>query len=293
LEAAQYLISKEIKEFAGDWWFKNQDGPPGGWSFEFQNDYFPDVDDTIEAIHFLKQVGLPKEETEGPIQRGIDWMLSMQSRNGGWAAFDKNNLAQWVNKIPFSDHGACLDPPTPDMTGRMLELFSLFGYPRNHPVVARALTFLKKSQEPFGAWRGRWGVNYIYGTWSVLQGLSAIGEDLQTPSIKKAVSWIQSIQNKDGGWGESCLSDSQNEYVPLGTSVPSQTAWATLALMAAGERDLIAVRRGIHWLIENQNDEGGWNEPYFTGTGFPGHFYIRYHGYCYYFPLLALGRYSK
>ena len=293
LKAARYLISKEVKDFSGDWWFKNQDGPPGGWSFEFQNDYFPDVDDTIEAVHFLKGVGLPNEETEGPIQRGLTWMLSMQSKNGGWAAFDKNNTAGWVNEIPFSDHGACLDPPTPDVTGRMLELLSLFGFKKADAAVKRALTFLGKTQEPNGAWRGRWGVNYIYGTWCVLQGLEAIGEEMNSPAARKAVEWLHSIQNKDGGWGESCLSDSRNEYVPLGHSVPSQTAWALMGLIAAGERDSAAVRKGVAWLVENQNEDGSWDEADFTGTGFPGHFYIRYHGYRYYFPLLALARYVK
>jgi squalene-hopene/tetraprenyl-beta-curcumene cyclase len=315
LKAARYLVSKEIKDFAGDWRFKNQDGPPGGWSFEFQNDYFPDVDDTIEAIQFLRKVSLPDREKEGSIERGLAWMLSMQSKNGGWAAFDKNNLARWVNKIPFADHGACLDPPTPDITGRMIELLAEVGYPKDHPAVRRALEFLRRTQEPFGGWRGRWGVNFIYGTWCVLQGITAIvnggrspsgvndeipaqqmrgsGGERYLPLIKRAAVWLASIQNKDGGWGESCLSDSENRFVPLGLSVPSQTAWAVMALLTAGERDSIAVRRGIAWLVENQNEEGGWDEPYFTGTGFPGHFYIRYHGYRYYFPLLALGRYEK
>lgn len=296
LKAARYMIGKEIRNFRGDWQIKNPKGPAGGWSFEFQNDYFPDVDDAIEAIHFLRRVALPPQETEGPIARGLAWILSMQSRNGGWAAFDKNNTQSWVNKIPFSDHGACLDPPAPDITGRMIELLSFHGFTKEDNPVARALRLIERHQEDSGAWRGRWGVNYIYGTWCVLQGLAAISEGGWTrtgPGIRKAVRWLESIQNKDGGWGESCLSDTENRYVPLGQSVPSQTAWAVLGLMAAGQRASVPVRRGIDWLISHQREDGGWDEPFYTGTGFPGHFYIRYHGYRYYFPLLALGRYQQ
>ena len=292
LQAARYMISKEIKDFKGDWKFKNPKGPAGGWSFEFQNDYFPDVDDAIEAIHFLKRVGLPEEEKKGAIARGLAWILSMQSKNGGWAAFDKNNLSQWVNRIPFSDHGACLDPPTPDITGRMIELLSLCGYDREHPVMIKALSFLEKTQGSNGSWRGRWGVSYIYGTWCVLQGLATIpGTDPSRGAL--AADWLKSIQNKDGGWGESCLSDRENRYVPLGTSIPSQTAWAVMGLVAAGKKDSPSAKQGIEWLVNHQQEDGGWEERHFTGTGFPGHFYIRYHGYRYYFPLLALGRFKK
>lgn len=293
LKAARYMVSKEVKDFRGDWAVKNSKGPAGGWSFEFENDYFPDIDDTIEALYLLHCAALPESEKSGPIRRGLAWLLSMQSDNGGWAAFDKNNVSGWVNKIPFSDHGACLDPPTPDITGRMVELLALFGRMQEDPVVQKSLAFLRRCQEPNGSWRGRWGVNFIYGTWCVLQGLAAVGESLRSPSIRKSVSWLESIQKKDGGWGESCLSDSRNEYVPLGHSTASQTAWAVMALIAGGEKDSLSVRRGVQWLIENQTEEGGWEEPYFTGTGFPGHFYIRYHGYRYYFPTLALARYSR
>lgn len=293
LKAARYMISKEVKDFRGDWTVKNPKGPTGGWSFEFQNDYFPDVDDTIEALHLLKGAALPDEEKAGPIQRGLDWMLSMQCANGGWAAFDKNNDATWVNKIPFSDHGACLDPATPDITGRMLELLATFGNTRDDAAVKRALVFLEKHQEENGSWRGRWGVNYIYGTWCVLQGLMVMGEDRLAPRIRKAVRFLETIQNRDGGWGESCVSDERNEYVPLGRSTASQTAWAVMALLAAGERDSVSVHRGVKWLVDRQTIEGGWDEADFTGTGFPGHFYIRYHGYRYYFPTLALAKYFR
>lgn len=293
LKAARYLISKEVRDFRGDWRMKNPSGPAGGWSFEFQNDYFPDIDDTIEAIFFLRRVGIPEMEKSGPVDRGLAWLLSMQSDNGGWAAFDKDNVSNWVNKIPFSDHGACLDPPTPDITGRMVELLCGFGRSHDDPVLRKAVSFLQRSQESNGSWRGRWGVNYIYGTWCVLQGLRALGEDSDLAWIRKAADWLEAVQNQDGGWGESCLSDSQNTYVPLGISVPSQTSWALMGLIAAGEKDSPAVRRGIQWLIENQDESGGWDEPYFTGTGFPGHFYINYHGYRLYFPLLALGKFNR
>lgn len=174
-----------------------------------------------------------------------------------------------------------------------METFALLGHDKNHPAAKRGLKFIYRTQESFGAWRGRWGVNYIYGTWCVLQGLSAIGEEMHAPAIRKAVQWLESVQLKDGGWGESCLSDEKNEFVPLPESTASQTAWAVMALLAAGERDSIGVHRGIKWLIDHQREDGGWDEPYFTGTGFPGHFYIRYHGYRYYFPVLAFAKYFR
>lgn len=293
LKAGRWLISKQILDFYGDWAQKNRKGKPGGWAFEFQNDFFPDVDDTIEVLFLLKRLEIPSAEKKMAIDRGLAWLLSMQSSNGGWAAFDKNNTQEWVNRIPFSDHGACLDPPTPDITGRMLELLSVFGRNQQDPVVRRALRFIQKTQESWGPWWGRWGVNYIYGTWCVLQGLAAIGEDLNQDSIRRAVTWLKSIQNTDGGWGEDCKGYLEKRYVPLNESVPSQTAWALMGLIAAGEEDCPVVKRGIDYLLRTQNAEGSWDEPQFTGTGFPGHFYIRYHGYRSYFPTLALGKYAK
>ncbi|MBI2083011.1 MAG: squalene--hopene cyclase [Deltaproteobacteria bacterium] len=305
LKAARYLISKQITNLKGDWSQKNRDALPGGWSFEFQNDYFPDVDDTIEILRFLGTVDLPTQEKRPAIERGLQWLLSMQSKNGGWGAFDKNNVSSWVNRIPFSDHGACLDPSTPDITARVLELLADLRKisPLRPPLLQRgglggdlkrALNFLLKTQEPDGSWRGRWGVNFIYGTWAVLVGLTAIGISKNDLRIRKAVHWLKSIQNPDGGWGESCLSDREGHYVPLGLSLPSQTAWALLGLIAAGG-DLYTeeIRRGVEFLINSQDANGRWEERHFTGTGFPGHFYIRYHGYQQYFPLLALGRYSQ
>ncbi|MDO8462614.1 MAG: squalene--hopene cyclase [Deltaproteobacteria bacterium] len=330
LRSARWLISKQILDIYGDWSIKNKGVRPGGWAFEFQNDYFPDVDDTIEVLLFLERVRLPGSEKKESIKRGLDWLLSMQCQNGGWAAFDKENTKNWVNRIPFSDHGACLDPPTPDITGRMLELLGnfipplrlrggqgelvrkddpspLIANPSQPPlktcperslrvrggVIKKALNFLKKTQEPWGGWWGRWGVNYIYGTWAVLQGLAAIGEDLRQPYIQRAVAWLKSCQLADGSWGESCAGYSEKKFVPLKEGVASQTAWALMGLIASGESKSAAVEKGISWLVKKQTPEGGWDEPYFTGTGFPGHFYIRYHGYRQYFPVLALGKYFR
>ncbi len=293
LKSARYLMEQEITEYRGDWRFKNPKGVASGWGFEFQNDCFPDIDDTIQALQFLIQVDLPTQEKQGTLLRAISWVLSMQSKNGGWAAFDKDNLSEWVNDIPFSDHGACLDPPTTDITGRVIETLSLFGYRKENPVVRSALNFIYENQEKFGAWRGRWGVNFIYGTWCVLQGLAAVKENIRSLPFQRATAWLKSIQNDDGGWGESCQSDVEHRYLPLTESTASQTAWALMGLIAAGEADSPSARRGAEWLISHQNMEGGWDEEYFTGTGFPGHFYIRYHGYAQYFPLLALAKYRK
>ncbi len=293
LKSARWLISKQITKTYGDWAIKNKKAEPGGWSFEFENEYFPDVDDTIEVLFLLNQVDLPRSEIAVPFQRGLDWLLSMQSKNGGWAAFDVDNTAKWVNKIPFSDHGACLDPPTPDITGRVLELLAKIGYSKDHPICKNALKFMFKTQEKNGSWWGRWGVNYIYGTWCALQGLSAIGIPSTDPVIQNGISWLKSIQNSDGGWSESCESYVQKQHVPLKTSTTSQTAWAIMGLIAAGEIKSSEVEKGIQFLISTQNSQGGWEEKAYTGTGFPGHFYIRYHGYRYYFPLLALGKFFK
>jgi squalene-hopene/tetraprenyl-beta-curcumene cyclase len=198
-----------------------------------------------------------------------------------------------VNHIPFSDHGACLDPPTPDITGRTLEFLALLGFDRASFPVQRALSFIYEEQKACGAWEGRWGVNYLYGTWCVLTGLAAMGEDLQSLPIQKAVEWVLSVQNPDGGWGESCAGYLSDSFTPLPHSVPSQTAWAVMGLVAAGKAHSAAVARGIQFLLDRQNAHGCWDESEYTGTGFPGHFYIRYHGYRHYFPLLALGRYHQ
>jgi squalene-hopene/tetraprenyl-beta-curcumene cyclase len=217
----------------------------------------------------------------------------MQSANGGWGAFDKDNTKHFLNKIPFADLEAMIDPPTADLTGRMLELMGNFGYSKDHPQAVTALAFIKKEQEPEGPWFGRWGVNYIYGTWYVLIGLEAIGEDMTQPYIKKAVNWIKSKQNPDGGWGEVCDSYWDRTLMGCGPSTASQTAWALMALMAAGEVCCQAAERGVQYLLTTQNPDGTWDEDAFTGTGFPKFFMIKYHIYRNCFPLSALGRYRR
>jgi squalene-hopene cyclase len=292
-KSADWLVSKQIREVYGDWAIKNKRGRPGGWSFEFRNEYFPDVDDTIEVLTLFHRMGLPSPVIKESFDLGLEWLLSMQSKDGGWAAFDVDNTLHLVNHIPFSDHGACLDPPTADITGRMLEFLSMIDFDLDAPLVQRAKRFLYDEQSAWGGWEGRWGVNYLYGTWCALQGLAALGEFPSEPPIHKAVSWLKAAQLPDGGWGESCAGYQSGEFVPLPHSVPSQTAWALMGLIAAGEAHSPAVTRGIEFLLKRQTSHGCWDEKEYTGTGFPGHFYIRYHGYRHYFPLLALGKYRQ
>jgi squalene-hopene/tetraprenyl-beta-curcumene cyclase len=223
----------------------------------------------------------------------MDWCLSMQSASGGWAAFDKDNTLTAINWIPFADHGAMVDYPTADITGRMLEAMAFFGYDRSHPRARRGLAFIRKTQEKDGCWWGRWGVNYIYGTWSVLRGLTTIGEDPRQPYIQAALRWLKKHQNPDGGWGETCESYSRPELRGTGPSTPSQTAWALMGLLAGGAVHSNEVRRGVEFLLERQQPDGSWEELYFTGTGFPKHFFIRYHDYRNCFPLMALGKYRQ
>jgi squalene-hopene/tetraprenyl-beta-curcumene cyclase len=217
----------------------------------------------------------------------------MQSKNGGFAAFDTDNTKAWLNAIPFADLKALIDPPTEDVTARVLEMMGLFGFQAGHQIAARALAYLKDVQEPDGSWYGRWGVNYIYGTWSVLCGLKSIGEDMSSPYIRRAVDWLKAHQNDDGGWGETCETYKRPELRGQGPSTASQTSWALLGLLAADEVGSNAVEKGIQYLLQTQNESGRWDEPYFTGTGFPRHFMIRYHLYRDYFPLMALGNYLK
>lgn len=293
LKAGKWLISKQITEDIGDWKIKNPYGKSGGWSFEFENVFFPDVDDTIQVIHVLRRLNLPEREKKESIDRGIAWILSMQNDDGGWAAFDKNNNLNLVNKIPFSDHGACLDPSSPDITARVIELLHYFGFTKDEGVIRKALNYLYENQQSFGGWFGRWGINYIYGTWAVLKALSTIGDGIQQNSVRSAVDWLKSIQRQDGGWSESPESYNLQKYVPYQDSVPSQTAWAIMGLISiVGSKDK-SVKHGIEYLINAQNENGKWEERYFTGTGFPGHFYIRYHGYSHFFPLMALGQYES
>jgi squalene-hopene/tetraprenyl-beta-curcumene cyclase len=291
VRATHWLISKQVLR-QGDWAIKNRRGEPGGWSFEFFNDFFPDNDDTAMVLLALRNVHLPEEEMlKEACQRGLAWLLSMQCDDGGWGAFDMNNNKRLLNRIPFADLESLLDPSTSDVTGRTMELLGKLGYPRQHPIVRRALRFLRKDQTEEGAWYGRWGVNYVYGTWAVLSGLRALGEDFSQEYIQRAIRWLEDCQNSDGGWGESCDSYDNPQMKGRGTSTPSQTAWGVLALLESGKVHTPAVARGVRFLVERQESKGTWAEEEFTGTGFPKHFYINYHLYRNYFPLMALARY--
>lgn len=291
MKARRWLMDKQIQG-PGDWAIKNPDLQPGGWAFEFHNDWYPDVDDSAVVLMALKKIGGNAHgDDQDRIQRGVDWVLGMRSRNGGWAAFDVNNDKEFLNRIPFADLEAMIDPPTADVTGRVLEMMGMYGYTPDSSMAKRAIGLLRSIQEPDGCWWGRWGVNYIYGTWSVLAGLASIGEDMGKPYVRRAVEWLKEHQNRDGGWGESCESYARPELRGSGPSTASQSAWALLALMAAGEADSSEAVRGIRYLLAHQEEDGSWEEEYFTGTGFPKYFMIRYHNYRNCFPLMALGRY--
>lgn len=291
-KAGAWLVENQVFT-GGDWEVKNP-SPPGGWAFEFFNTGYPDVDDSavvLNVLHRLNPVriqGLEKAKF-----RGMEWCLSMQCTKGGWAAFDKDNVKDILNRIPFADQEAMVDYPTEDVTGRVLEAMGYFGYDRSHPRAKRGIAFLKRFQEKDGAWWGRWGVNYIYGTWSVLRGLVLIGEDIQAPYIQAALRWIKERQNPDGGWGEGCISYWRPELRGQGPSTASQTAWALMALLVGNEEASPEVLRGVQYLLRTQQSDGSWDEEEFTGTGFPKHFFIRYHNYRICFPLMALGQYLR
>jgi squalene-hopene/tetraprenyl-beta-curcumene cyclase len=290
--ATSWLVRQQILT-GGDWQVKNC-CPPGGWAFEFVNTCYPDVDDSAVVLSTLHCAG--SNQTDGlecARQRGMDWVLSMQSSCGGWAAFDRNNDMVILNRIPFADQEAMVDYPTADVTGRVLEAMGYLGFDNSHPQAAKGIQFLRSLQEPDGCWWGRWGVNYIYGTWGVLRGLINIGEDPKAPYIQAALRWLKGCQNDDGGWGETCESYSRPELRGQGPSTPSQTAWALMALLAGGEERSTAVRQGMQYLLNTQKPDGSWEEIHFTGTGFPKHFFIRYHNYRNCFPLMALGQYLR
>lgn len=291
VKAANWIIDQQIFK-TGDWQVKNPHLEPGGWAFEFANDWYPDVDDTAVILYTLKRVqGLAEKKKDRALARGVNWALGMQSRNGGWGAFDTDNTLDLWNQMPFGDMKAMIDPPTADLAGRLLEMLGTFGYDLDFGPARRALQFLHKEQEADGSWWGRWGVNYIYGTWSVLMGLRAIGEDLNRPYVQRALAWLKSHQNPDGGWGEDCLSYWEQGRAGRGESTPSQTAWAVLGLLAGEDEISPNVLRGIQYLLAQQEAVGSWPEQLFTGTGFPRHFYLRYYGYRNYFPLMALGQF--
>ncbi len=291
--AAEWLLSKQTSTH-GDWNVKASSLNPGGWAFQFNNELYPDNDDTSAVLMSLQRIKLEDEKRKAEaIQRGLNWVLGMQCDDGGWAAFERNNNKTILNNIPYADHGAVLDPSTSDLTGRVLELLGRFGHNKKTPAVRRAIRFLRKQQENDGCWYGRWGVNYIYGTHIVLQGLASVKEDMSAPYIRRAVQWLLDHQNEDGGWGETIASYDDPNLRGQGGSTASQTAWGLMGLMAGGEVNHPATRRGIDFLLNGQNSEGTWNEEEWTGTGFPKVFYLRYHFYCHYFPLTALGRYHQ
>ncbi|MEI8233222.1 MAG: squalene--hopene cyclase [Verrucomicrobiota bacterium] len=292
--AAGWLADREVR-IRGDWAANNPHPAASGWSFEFRNDYYPDTDDTMMvllALRFAPPVG-STEALRAIFARALPWLLSFQCRDGGWAAFDKDVTQRWLESVPFADHNAILDPACSDLTGRMLELLGSIGFDPAHPAVRRAVSYLRRTQEPDGSWYGRWGVNYIYGTWQVLRGLRAIGEPMGQEWIMRARFWLESCQNEDGGWGESPASYDDPSLKGRGESTPSQTAWAVMGLCACGDARLPALRRGIEWLLRNQNRDGSWSEPQTTGTGFPRVFYLNYDMYRNNFPLLALAAYAR
>ncbi len=301
VKAADWLLSKEIR-FKGDWSHNVKVAEPSCWCFFFNNDHQPDVDDTGEVLLALKAVDNPRERYQHEVtRRAIQWVFAMQCRNGGWASFDKDNTKKIFESIPFADHNAMIDPPTVDITGRILEMLASYGYTRRDKRVEQAIQFILKEQEPDGAWFGRWGVNYLYGTFLALRGLQAMEVSYLEPAVQQAAEWIRMVQNPDGGWGETAGTYDDPSQRGVGPSTPSQTAWALLGLLAANDTRSDSVAKGVRWLIERQQKDGSWSElmpgrngeSYYTGTGFPKVFYLGYHFYKQYFPLLALTTYRK
>ncbi len=290
-DAFNWLLEREITDLKGDWAWRRPDLAPSGWAFQYWNDYYPDVDDTavvVTALHRANDV-----RYRPAIERAANWVVGMQSKNGGWGSFDADNTHLYLNYIPFADHGALLDPPTVDVSARCLAMLAQLGYGRDHPSVAKAIAYLKREQEEDGSWYGRWGTNYVYGTWSALAALNAVGEDMGQPYLKKAVAFLKDFQQADGGWGEDGATYWQERRGEVKGSTPSQTAWALLGLMAAGEVDSPEVARGVDYLLNAPRKGAKWDEDLYTGVGFPRVFYLRYDGYSAYFPLWALARYRS
>ncbi len=288
--ACKWLASKQIFR-KGDWSIKMPDLEPGGWAFEFENNWYPDIDDTSVVLLLLYKYANKDYIKSDNLKKGLDWVIGMQGKDGGWGAFDVDNNLKILNQLPFGDLESMIDPSTPDITGRGLELLGSFGYGLSDNIVKRAIGFLKRTQETDGSWWGRWGVNYIYGTSIVLAGLESVKEDMSKPYIKKAVTWLKANQNTDGGWGERCESYMDPAFKCRGESTPSQTSWAILSLIAAGEVTSKEVIKGIKYLLKTQKKDGTWDEEAFTGTGFPKYFFIRYHNYRNCFPLMAFGKF--
>ncbi len=319
--AARWLLQREVRT-KGDWAARRPRLAPSGWAFEFHNDHYPDIDDSAIIVMDLALTRFDDEVSEharkAAIDRAVAWLAGMQSSNGGWAAFDRNNNSRYLAKLPFADFGELLDPPSVDVTAHVLEMYGRLGYTAAHPPVRRGLDYIWSQQEYDGAWFGRWGVNYVYGVGAVLPALRALGEDMTQPRVRRAVRWLLDHQNLDGGWGETCMSYVDAGLRGQGESTPSQTSWALVALVAAGEAHSDAAERGVEFLLERERGDGCWDEPQFTGCGFPGYgpgdkpdehnppgepnsqgaelsaaFLINYHLYRNYFPMWALGRYLQ
>ncbi len=290
--ASRWLVDNQILG-PGDWQVKNRKAEPGGWAFEFRNDFYPDVDDTAFVLMALGRVADPEPtRLRASIRRGLAWLVSMQNSDGGWGAFDHENNLDFLNHIPFADHNAMLDPSTADVTARAMECLGQMGWSATHPVIERAAAFVRHEQTADGSWFGRWGVNYVYGTSGVLRALETVGLG-SLPECRRAAEWLRSVQNSDGGFGESILSYYDPSLKAKGKSTASQTAWGLIGLLAVVGADDPAVERAVDWLVSHQNDDGTWDEPEFTGTGFPQVFYLKYHLYRNSFPLYALARYDN
>jgi len=293
-KSSAWLMDKEIR-FRGDWKFKNPAKvEPSGWVFEFENKWNPDVDDSAMVLLALRQIpSNNRQRRDECMRRALAWMMTFQCKDGGWAAFDKDCTKGILEKVPFADHNAMLDPECADITARILELLGLEGYSTDHPQVEKALEFVRDHQEEDGSWYGRWGVNYIYGTWQVLRGLHALGLDMTQPWLQKAGAWLESVQHEDGGWGERCNTYDDPVFKGQGPSTASQTAWAVMGLCTFGDPDRPSLQRGIQYLIDTQNTDGSWTEHEITGTGFPKVFYLKYDMYRNAWPLLAMATYRK
>ena len=293
VKATEWLLDKQILG-PGDWQIKNRDAAPGGWAFEFRNDFYPDVDDTAFVLMALQNAPCPDQvRLQQSIDLGIKWLLSMQNRDGGWGAFDKDNDRVFLNNIPFADHNAMLDPSSPDVTARVVECLGRFGWTTSNPAIQRAVEYMLREQYAEGPWYGRWGVNYVYGTSGVLRALAAVGLKNDHPAMVKAVEWLRSVQNADGGFGETCTSYDDPALMGRGESTASQTAWGLLGLLTVFQPNDSAVQSAAAYLLEHQNEAGSWDEGPFTGTGFPKVFYLKYHLYRHYFPMFALARYRQ
>jgi len=292
VKAAEWILSKQVVG-PGDWQVKNKDAEPGGWAFEFRNDFYPDVDDTAFVLMALQRVKYPDPaRMDAAMRRGIQWLLSMQNRDGGWGAFDRDNDREFLCNIPFADHNAMIDPSTADVTARVVECLGRYGWSAKHPVIQRAVRFLLQDQCKDGSWFGRWGVNYVYGTSGVLRALETVSL-ANRDFCKRAVGWLRSVQKVNGSFGESLLSYDTPSTKGQGTSTPSQTAWGLIGLLASAGTEDPAVAKAVNYLVHRQEADGSWSEPEFTGTGFPGVFYLKYHLYRNSFPVYALARYSN